>query len=265
MIAVPGVPATADRMADDYAKDEGQYGLALRYLSENLNDTEFGFYFLNYHEKMPMLMQQPGGGTPNNPDWGNPTLNFFDNLGYYLAYQEDVKLYGFSLSSQLGATNVSGEISYRDDLLISANTPSGYAPFDVVQVLASAIHIFGPLSVVDMTTLMFETGFNQVIDAENLKKDDFAWGSYLSMSFTFFDVLPFTDMKIPFSFKHRPDNNSSLPGTFNANQNSLGIGVEFTYDSNITFGLKYTDFLGDAEDDLKSDRDYLAFNIKYTF
>ena len=35
--------------------DSGQWGVALRYLAENLNDTEFGFYFLNHHSRLPLV------------------------------------------------------------------------------------------------------------------------------------------------------------------------------------------------------------------
>jgi len=35
------------------ASDDGQFGFALRYFAEELNDTEFGFYFINYHSRLP--------------------------------------------------------------------------------------------------------------------------------------------------------------------------------------------------------------------
>ena len=34
---------------------EGQWGAALRYLAEDLNHTEFGFYFINYHSRLPTV------------------------------------------------------------------------------------------------------------------------------------------------------------------------------------------------------------------
>jgi len=37
------------------AKNSGQYGAALRYFSEKLNGTEFGFYYLNYHSRLPLI------------------------------------------------------------------------------------------------------------------------------------------------------------------------------------------------------------------
>jgi hypothetical protein len=41
----------------------GQFGIALRYLAERLNNTEFGFYFMNLHSRLPAL----GAYTPSSP------------------------------------------------------------------------------------------------------------------------------------------------------------------------------------------------------
>ena len=38
--------------------DDGQYGMALRYLSPAMNDTEFGFYFVNAHSRLPLVTGQ---------------------------------------------------------------------------------------------------------------------------------------------------------------------------------------------------------------
>jgi len=43
------------RGADRTPDDAGQWGLAMRYLAEDLNDTEFGFYFMNYHSRLPTV------------------------------------------------------------------------------------------------------------------------------------------------------------------------------------------------------------------
>ncbi|MCL6272093.1 DUF1302 domain-containing protein [Sansalvadorimonas sp. 2012CJ34-2] len=40
---------------DFNADDDGQFGLSFRYIAEELNDTEFGFYFVNYHNKEPVI------------------------------------------------------------------------------------------------------------------------------------------------------------------------------------------------------------------
>jgi len=47
--------ATVPRGPDGTPEDDGQYGLALNYFAEDLNDTEFGFYFINYHSRLPTV------------------------------------------------------------------------------------------------------------------------------------------------------------------------------------------------------------------
>ena len=50
--------ATVLRGADRTPDDSGQWGLALRYLADDLNDTEFGFYVMNYHSRLPIVGAQ---------------------------------------------------------------------------------------------------------------------------------------------------------------------------------------------------------------
>jgi hypothetical protein len=42
---------------------DGQYGINFRYFAENLNSTEFGFFFLNYHSRLPVISAR----TPTSP------------------------------------------------------------------------------------------------------------------------------------------------------------------------------------------------------
>ena len=48
------------RDSDREPDDSGQWGVALRYLAEDLNDTELGFYFTNYHSRLPLLSARTG-------------------------------------------------------------------------------------------------------------------------------------------------------------------------------------------------------------
>lgn len=50
-----GIPRGLDNEPDD----SGQWGLALRYFAETLNDTEFGFYFVNHHSHLPLISATP--------------------------------------------------------------------------------------------------------------------------------------------------------------------------------------------------------------
>ncbi len=70
--AVPGGPRLGDTLEDgsDFLvvargddrnpRDAGQWGVALRYLAEGLNNTEFGVYFMNYHSRLPTVRAHTG-------------------------------------------------------------------------------------------------------------------------------------------------------------------------------------------------------------
>lgn len=54
---VAGTPMASrlsnNKLADVKPKDDGQYGLAFRFMAEELNNTEFGFFYMNYHARKP--------------------------------------------------------------------------------------------------------------------------------------------------------------------------------------------------------------------
>ncbi|MCE9648305.1 MAG: DUF1302 domain-containing protein [Parvibaculum sp.] len=52
---------------DDYAKNSGQWGVAARWYSEDLNNTEFGVYFMNYHSRLPFVNEKV---SKTNAAWG---------------------------------------------------------------------------------------------------------------------------------------------------------------------------------------------------
>ena len=51
------------RSADREPGSKGQYGLAARLFAERLNDTEFGVYFVRYHNRLPIVSAQSAPGT----------------------------------------------------------------------------------------------------------------------------------------------------------------------------------------------------------
>ncbi len=50
-----GVIKVADIGGDLNAKNDGQFGISFKYIVEELNSTEFGAYFVNYHAKEPVI------------------------------------------------------------------------------------------------------------------------------------------------------------------------------------------------------------------
>ncbi len=113
-----GRPQNGDRISinktDDHdPKDDGQYGLALRYMAESLNNTEFGAFFMNYHARKPSA----GAilGTSNTGNAGLDAAGYLDSTTYFLKYAEDQKVFGFTFSTNVGETSFSGEVAYRPD------------------------------------------------------------------------------------------------------------------------------------------------------
>lgn len=115
----------SDRAHTD-ADDQGQYGIKLGYYAEQLNETEFGVYFINYHSQRPLISGLTSDFTQaaigadlaylatNEITRDNITdLRAFTKTGF--EYPEDIKLYGFSFNTNIGETALAGEIAYRVD------------------------------------------------------------------------------------------------------------------------------------------------------
>ncbi len=281
VILAPGMAPSIDRAADDPADDSGQWGIALRYLASRLNDTEFGFYFINYHEKSPMLIWQPTGGSAD-VDWTTQPLpvgmgaqaNMIDNSSYHLSYAENVNLYGFSFGTVVGETNIGGELSFRTGYPVAVDNPSNllgfsYRDADVLQAQASIVHILGPgpKSLWDNLTIVGELGWNRVfgLNDSELYYDKTAWGGIVKVTLDYFTVLPGLDLKVPFILKFNPQGISSVTGTFTENADSISLGLDFTFVQKYQFGVNYTAFIGSSSDNRKTDRDFIGLNFKYTF
>jgi hypothetical protein len=122
--------AIRDSANDKEARDDGQFGVKLGWFAEDLNYSEFGFYFINYHSRRPLIsgvtsdFTAGGIGADMNTlavgaASGGLTVDQFTNLNAFtkgiIVFPEDIKLYGFSFNTTFGTTAISGEISYRQD------------------------------------------------------------------------------------------------------------------------------------------------------
>ncbi|MFZ2289428.1 MAG: DUF1302 domain-containing protein [Halopseudomonas yangmingensis] len=146
-----GVPASAyivRARKDKEASDSGQWGVAFRYFVPELNDTEFGFYAMNYHSRTPFYSSVagsylatssvmggmfagiiPGGaGTAIslNPSRPDGLVQGIDGAmgpgGYFFEYPEDIRLYGVSFQAYISGVSVGGELSYRPNMPMQINT-----------------------------------------------------------------------------------------------------------------------------------------------
>ena len=119
------IKANGDKALEE-PKDSGQYGLKLGWFVPELNETEFGFYYVNYHSRRPLISGKASDFTA--PAIGhdlayiaNNTItadNITDLKGFTeakIAYPEDIKMYAFSWNTAVGETAFSGEFTYRQD------------------------------------------------------------------------------------------------------------------------------------------------------
>ena len=120
----PAAMLWVPRSDDRNPSDNGQYGVAMRYFAPEFRNTEFGFYFMNYHSRTPFFTGIRGGATSIltggpliTPICGVPALAGLCNTGtsrYFVEYPENIKLYGLSFNTA-GPWDIAlqGEYSYR--------------------------------------------------------------------------------------------------------------------------------------------------------
>lgn len=142
-------------------RDGGQYGFDLSVYLPNLNyGTDLGFYFANYHSRLPYFSMTAaqescarnsrnlvdalndcnGLNSARNQDTavrcapGDCDLEAYlareplalDTAGAFLEYPEDRKVFGASFNTTLGGWSVSGEYSYRPNMPLQVHFADVY-------------------------------------------------------------------------------------------------------------------------------------------
>ncbi len=194
-----GCANSVPRLADKDVDEQGQFGFAVRYFSEALNQTDFAFYAMNYHSRLPIIS---GNALNLGAFLANPTAGPGRFASVFIEYPEDIQLYGMSFNTTLpGGVAWQGEISYRpnqplqiDDteLLFAGFTPlnpnialpgarfvsqlgnfssgaylQGYRRKEVSQLQMTFTKAFGQALGADQIALVGEIGATQVWDMED--------------------------------------------------------------------------------------------------
>ncbi len=89
-------------LATNEPKDSGQFGLAARWLPEGA-ETEWGAYWLRYHDKLPFLSFNFDPAVHGN----------VAGLAHFIDYGESRNVFGISANTRLGGWAVGAELSYR--------------------------------------------------------------------------------------------------------------------------------------------------------
>ncbi len=111
----PPANSVIKRGDDEFARDDGQFGLAMRWLMPFLNNTEIGLYALNYHSRTPFASGRKATG---NSVGGLPRgLTSTEGAEVFAEYPEDIQLYGLSFNTP-GPMGIAlqGEYSYRPNM-----------------------------------------------------------------------------------------------------------------------------------------------------
>lgn len=283
------IPRSRDLEADDAA----QYGLALRWYVPELNDTELGFYYLRYNMNVPMLGLTVGQPTVL-PVVG--VLPVASSSNYYAEYLEDRDLFGISFNTTIGGDSflnglsLAGELSYRPDAPIAlglgeylptallgnlAGLPvgtrlDGYREKKMYQASLVAIYNFNGLLDSDSATLLSELVASRVEDLEDdvdyYDATTHAVGAQASLSLTYTNVFNLVNLVPNVSYQYGI--NGIAPQLTNGiveNARSYSLGLDAIYQESLTFGVKYVGYAGGGLANKRSDRDYLSFNVKYSF
>lgn len=252
-------------------KSSGQYGLRAMYRPNF--DWEFSVFHINYHDKNP-------AGVLVAPDFSNYKINYFDNI----------KLTGASVSTRIGDTQVSGEVSYRDGAPVAVLVPGdrtqatrgkGY------QAQASFIHTLGDMPWARGTTIIGEivhvaaTGVDSVKQAgKSYSKYSYdTAGNYQTKSSTAFTgqvslsypgIFSGWDLSVPVSYSHVLDGKTPLQGAIGGGQGDrrLSVGSTFKRLGNLELNGTYVAYMGEANVKRNrqiTDRDQLTFSAKYSF
>ena len=162
LVLVPGVPGLRATKGKDITPDDrGDFGLAARWSPAWLDGT-MGFYYRNFSDRVPQVINRVAvvGGRPIPQQ-------------YYLAYGDDIDLYGFSLTRTIADVSIGLDLNYRRNMpLVSdasivtstAALPSGGdllgARGSTWHGVLNAISVLGPTPVYDSLTCLFELAWN---------------------------------------------------------------------------------------------------------
>jgi len=186
----PPIGPFIPRGPDDDPDGLDQFGFALRYFAERLNDTEFGLYYVRTHSRTPVVSAR--AGTLD----GLLANDYAATARYIREYPEDINLIGASFNTGLpNGLALQGEVSYRIDqplqvddveLLFAGLSPvnpavfgqnqlgvfgfdediSGFRRKDVLQAQMTASQVFGPTLGADQIFVVGEVGGTYVRDME---------------------------------------------------------------------------------------------------
>ena len=263
------------RGADVDAGDQGQWGISTRYRVEEIN-TDFGVYYIRFHEKLPQLYLKDGAGA-------DPAIGKVGE--YVLVYPEDIQLIGASFASTVAEVSLAGEAHVRLDTPLASipqavlpgmaadnRTNPLYAVGNTFHAQVSASYVLQPRAFWDSASFLGEVGWQQLTHISRNRaafdpgRRRYAWGFQTVFTPTYYEVLPNLDIDLPLTFSYTPQGKSPL-AAFNGPHEggTMSIGVAATYRKVWNAGVQFTHFYGSERFQTLKDRDFVSFSIQRTF
>ena len=263
----------------------GQFGLSVQ---AQYGNYDVGLFGLRYDAKTPEIYI-------NAPTAISATPGGLAVGQYKAVYARDIWLYGTSLSTTIGATNVAGEVSIRTHMPLIGSAAAGiqtaadpgdansnplYPVGNTMTGLASAIYgspalrfdpggitVTGEAEYVDV----FRVTGNKALLQPGRTSSAAAFDVMVSPAY--YEVIPNLELQFPVSLKYNFAGESEMDQTMNHGTGNYSIGVTATYHENWDASLTYQGYFGNvgSNPDLPgvssdpTDRAYVSLNLQHTF
>lgn len=253
--------------------ENGQFGASVQ---ATVGTYDLGLFALRYDSKAPEIYDGPAapGGGPGNVG------------SYWLVYPRDIQIYGSSVSTDIGAANVAGELSVRRNMNLvaagfgataypgSANAGALYPVGTTLQGQASMIYVSSGLPLIPGgVSFAGEVAMNHVISVNSDKaalapgRQATAAATEFTITPNYYSVLPKLDISFPIGITYDFLGRSEVDGTMNHGTGNVTFGVSATYRTTWIAAITYKDYFGKADTTLNplADRGYINLNIQHTF
>jgi hypothetical protein len=279
LVLAPGYAAQQAKALTPKSQN-GQFGISLQ---AQYGNYDVGLYTLRYDAKTPV----------------NNIYGTYADPYYRLIYPRDIWLYGASMSTTVGATNIAGEVSLRTHnplvttgpVQLGSATPSGdangnpaYPVGDTMTMLMNAIYgspalRFDPGGITVTGEIEWDKLLRVTADKAGLapgrSNDSFSFDTMIEPAY--FEVLPNLELQFPVSLAYDVAGNSRVwnaveGGAANHGTGMYSVSVVATYKENWDASLNFVSYFGKASSDPllpqtagSPDRSYISLNLQHTF
>lgn len=272
IIAVPGVFSFPRTASQQPPKRGGQYGLAAKFRDPAVG-WDFGAYYLRYTAKTPTLHTQL---------MSVPAPAFFIPSNYFFIYPQKIDLFGLSTSGHIGDANVAGEVSLRNNMplessvallpgqLADGDKNAQYAKGRALTFQVSTIWQVPRSPLWETASLVAEAGGNTLLKvtdnpaARDTTKGRTSLLTAISFEPGWYQLLPDVDVYVPLNVTYNFNKRDAVV-IGDARGGSASVGLKFNYANSIKGGVSYTHYLGADTNTPWGDRNFVTFNVNYSF